>query len=281
MKNIIIKIVLSCFIIIILLSLSCHKDNPVDGGKPPCGGIDPGIVPEPPYNSPIWHPSEQFIGFNHTPLRKINYPYGEQCWGMQEFNRDSSGFWLINRDGTNMRRIFPHTLLNPVWSADGQWIAFNVGTQIFKMRFTGVSFDTTTLVQLTTDGSNFFPAWSPDGQWIAYDRSLTDSSGPGGIWVMRNDGTMRRALFGGAFPSWHPNGRILIGVIGTSPTSIWTRFVRFDFVSLLPLDTLKAVYGSDNREPHYSADGSKITFWSSRLLKKPRVLVEKSFSRIF
>jgi Tol biopolymer transport system component len=257
------KIVLTSLIILILVGLSCHKDNPSDGSKPPCGGIDPGIVPEPPYNSPIWHPSGQFIGFNHTPLKRITYPYGEQCWGEQEFDYDSTGFWLINPDGTNMRRIFPYTLQTPAWSPDGEWIAFVLGAQIFKMKFTGSAFDTLTLTQLTSAGRNFFPAWSPDGRWIAYDRSLADASGPGGIWRMKSDGTSKEALFGGAYPAWHPNNQNLIGVIGTSPTSTWTKFVRYELSKSRVIDTLSAVVGNDNRHPLYSPDGTKIAFWSS------------------
>jgi hypothetical protein len=91
-------------------NLNCNNNPINDGGKPPCGGIDPGIVPAPAYDSLIWHPSGKLIGFNHTPLARITYPYGEGCWGEQHFNRDSTGFWLINSDGTNMRRIFPYTL---------------------------------------------------------------------------------------------------------------------------------------------------------------------------
>jgi Tol biopolymer transport system component len=73
---------------------------------------------------------------------------------------------------------------------------------------------------------------------------------------------MKHALFGGAFPAWHPNGNILLGVIGTSPTSIWKRFVRYDFLQSKPIDTLSAAVGGDNRSPRYSPDGTKIAFWS-------------------
>ena len=166
--------------ILFLVVLGC-KDN-TTSSNPPCSGIDPSIIPEPPYNSPVWHPNGQFIGFNHTPLRNIIYP--NPCNPEQEFAADSTGFWLINSDGTNMRRIFPYTLQNPTWSPDGEWIAFVSGAQILKMRFTGTVFDTTTLIQLTTSGNSYFPAWSPDGQWIVYDRSLADGSGSAGVWIM-------------------------------------------------------------------------------------------------
>lgn len=32
--------------------------------------------------------------------------------------------------------------------------------------------DSNSLVQITSEGRNFFPGWIPDGEWIAYDNTL-------------------------------------------------------------------------------------------------------------
>lgn len=110
------------------------------------------------------------------------------------YREDSVGFWLIDIDGTNKRRILPYTLQTPTWSPDGGWIAFVRGPQIFKMPFDGKKFDTTHLEQLTFDGRNFFPAWSADGKWIAFDSNKESESGLKFIWKMRNNGASKVRL---------------------------------------------------------------------------------------
>lgn len=244
---------------------SC-KDNPVDDN--PCGGIEPGIVPSPPYNSPIWHPSGEFIGFNHTTLKSIEYPRGKDCWGDQKF-ADDAGFWLINPDGTNMRRIFPYKLQNPAWSPDGEWIAFNlpIGDEvhIFKMRFTGDAFDTTSLAQLTTAGRNFFPAWSSDGQWIAYNKSICEGHNTCGIWLMDIKGQQHSFLDDyGNYPNWNPLQTEIVyqtkAITQSGLTigdSLWIYNTNINMKSFLTF------VSGDNRNPQYSIDGTKIALWSN------------------
>lgn len=251
-------------LILFLSFYSCDvNNNPVDDN--PCGGIQPGIVPTPPYDSPVWHPSGEFIGFNYMPLLSITYPYGENCWGVQHFNRDSSGFWLINPDGTNMRRIFPYKLQNPAWSPDGEWIAFNLGTQIFKMRFTGDSFDTTSLTQLTTEGRNFFPSWSPDGQWIAYVKSSCEGPHTCGLWLMDSNGQQHRFLDDyGNYPDWLPLEMKVVYKIRAVTVSgqamgdsLWIYNININTKSFLTF------VAGDNRYPKYSSSKTIIAYWSS------------------
>jgi Tol biopolymer transport system component len=55
-------------------------------------------------------------------------------------------------------------------------------------------------------------------------------------------------------------------VIGTSSTSSWTKFVRYNFSQSTALDTLNAVVGNENILPAFSPDGEKIAFESNAQL---------------
>lgn len=259
--------------LLFLFFVSCGVNNNDDDNLPPCPPFL--TVPTPPYDSPAWHPSGEFIGFNYTPLIKITYPYGEHCQGVYEWNSEMSGFWLINSDGTNMHRIFPYKLLNPVWSPDGEWIAFvmPVGDErhVFKRQFNGITFDTTTIVQLTSEGRNFFPSWSPDGQWIAYDNtscgSLTEPPPPNscGILIVKNDLTERRYLVKGRMPNWMSSGTHIIYAglkneifqVNIEDTSQVIRLTGFNQVDQ---------YSLDIRSPKYVLNGSYIAFWGNNNL---------------
>jgi Tol biopolymer transport system component len=178
------------FCIITIVLFSCDDDS----GKSKCPPYD--IVLESPYNDPVWHPSGLFIGFNHKPIKEIHYRNGYDCphQAVYKYNNDSAGFWLINSDGTNQRRILPYTLTTPAWSPDGKWMAFSKGAQICILPFDGIQFDTAAIVPLTTEGRNFFPAWSPDGKWIAYDSDQNSPTGLKFIWKMRKSGLSKMRI---------------------------------------------------------------------------------------
>lgn len=143
-----------------------------------------------PYSDPVWHPNGKILGFNHQVVNGISYDKCDEK-SYASFYPDSSGFWIINSDGTNMRRVTTFTLITPAWSPDGKWIAFANGGVIYKMSFDGVNFDTTNIIALTDANSNHFtPSWSPKGDTIYYE---TNENAPEhtnfySIWKMSSNG---------------------------------------------------------------------------------------------
>jgi Tol biopolymer transport system component len=122
---------------------------------------------------------------------------GTLCiWYSYLANPDSTGFYLMNKDGTGFKRITSYNVYDPAWSPDGNWIAFMEGAQIYKMRFTGSGFDTTNIIQLTSNGSNFYPSWTANNDTIYYDSNTETPVGTNfySIWKMASDGTGKTRL---------------------------------------------------------------------------------------
>lgn len=142
---------------------------------------------------------------------------------------EADDIWAIHPDGTGLRRITEHAAppywIEPVWSADGQWIAFEADTEaateleqrgtIFKVRADG-----TELTQLTKlDGRDFddrLPNWSSDGEFILFQRRVPgDEETEGDNWdvyFIDTDGDQltnvsQAANFFNTDNSWSPDGR--------------------------------------------------------------------------
>lgn len=171
---------------LLLLTVSCKKDN---NQSAQC--IVPDIIPFQPYSYPVWHPSGQMLGFNYKPLAGIGSNGVAPCiWYSYLANLDSTGFYIMNKDGTGLKRITNYYVYDPAWSPDGNWLAFMSNAQLYKMNFTGSGFDTANIIQLTNNGANFFPSWTANSDTIYYDSNVGTPIGTSyySIWKMTGNG---------------------------------------------------------------------------------------------
>jgi TolB protein len=120
--------------------------------------------------------------------------------------------FVVRADGSGRRRLTsaPGPSTTPVWSPDGQRIAFvrHTGddTQIYIMNADGGSQRPLT----TGPGRAASPAWSPNGQQIVFTAT---KNGVSQIVAMRNDGSQRRDLAPSPSdqraPAWSPDGHLI------------------------------------------------------------------------
>lgn len=134
------------------------------------------------------------------------------------------GLWVMDME-TQERTLLHKDGMAGGWAPDSEWIAFNIGTQIYKMKING-----TGLTQLTFEGRNFLPDWSPDGNSILYDNtdcgSVVDPIPENSCGVLRLDFNRMVKKLVVPFvrnPKWFPNqlkfltsGGVIFDSIGNS-----------------------------------------------------------------
>jgi TolB protein len=142
------------------------------------------------------------------------------------FNSDREGIpqvYVMNPDGSDVRRLTEVESEYPAWSPDGSKIAFmgQAGSsgagpayEVFVMNADGS--EVTRLSE--SPGEDGWPAWSRDGTMIAFSSTRDDHGqfGPNGplfdIYVMNGDGSdqMRVTERFGQFVTWSPDGQYIL-----------------------------------------------------------------------
>jgi TolB protein len=131
----------------------------------------------------------------------------------------NTAFFVVNVDGSGLRRITPWLLPQSTkidegsWSPDGQWILYDRDEQIHAVQPDGSGDH---VIPIAVPGSDqaiaLYPNWSPDGNWIVFSMSFPGVD-PLNLYVMRADGSdvskIRTALPGAreqgasdVYPDW-------------------------------------------------------------------------------
>lgn len=194
-------------------------------------GSNPRLVAEG-HGDPDWSPDGSQIAFSRP--------------GVSADGRMQSQIWLMNADGSKLRRIAQSctSKAGPSWSPDGTQMAFilarNPGSrsdprpQIGIMNADGTSErilttesrvnvrhepDGTDAVLETANDANA-PAWSPVDNRIAFWSGIETRYGQ--VWVINSDGTMSTQLTDDPThrnsddPSWSPDGKNILFSTGRS-----------------------------------------------------------------
>jgi TolB protein len=190
-------------------------------------------------SSPIWSPQGDRIAY----------------W-TQRTPAHPSVLMLMEADGTDpvtVRDLVPERLnltdgLPPVWSPDGQTIAYSLNDGSASW-IESVDIASGAHHRLA-DGK--YPQWSPDGSMIVYQ------GGPGQteVWTMAADGTSQTLLTAGYGPAWSAMDRIAYFVERADG--------RGNDIWVMNADGTDAVNVTDSAAdeywPNWSPDGSRLAF---------------------
>jgi Tol biopolymer transport system component len=128
------------------------------------------------------------------------------------------------------------------------------------------------------------PAFSPDGSRIAY--AAVEGDEYPGIYVVNADGSDERKIAENVFPAsasgsglaWSPDGKMLYftGIEIVRNTGYYNDLYAFD---LQKKRTIRITDGLRARDPHVSADGSKLVFVMSRMGRTRLAVLDLSAKR--
>jgi len=82
--------------------------------------------------------------------------------------------WILDVERNTLTRLTTDGAWNPVWSADGEWVVFTKGNQIYRKRS---DFSGSSELLLESERPVSAEAYSSDGQWLVYREA-------GDLWAL-------------------------------------------------------------------------------------------------
>nr|HMN25998.1 hypothetical protein [Ignavibacteriaceae bacterium] len=166
--------------VLFLFFVSCDVvDNDKKYSPPIIGPI--GGMPAPYQDVSVSLDGQKLIFF------RTKYTYVSKDGLNIQYDPDSTGIWICNIDGSEMKLIYKNNkdfIGRPQFIPNSNYILFNLNNQIVKAAYNGNLIDSTDLEFLTTEGKNFFPSVDKSGGLIVYDSNFNDPNHSYNIWSM-------------------------------------------------------------------------------------------------
>lgn len=189
-------------------------------------------------------------------------PGGSEIVFVSEDSEGTSQLYVMTTDGSSLRQLTsePASYENPAWSTDGEWIAFEWGSDEGWALYT-IRPDGTGLQRVGPTGVNLFhPSWAPDGRSIAV---VTGSRGAWAAGVLSLDSGILQVVtepgLGVGSVKWSPNGTTL-ALDGGFDSNMDLYLLELGSGRLSRLTRGAAV----DARPEWSPDGSRLVFHSTR-----------------
>lgn len=153
--------------------------------------------------------------------KRIAYTSTIDIEAEEDENEEEENIWVMDEYGSNKIQLTTERSEDwrpPVWSPDGEKIAYCLKDDIWVMNVDGSN-------KIKLAEGTVFPAWSPDGRRIAFG---TDA----GLENINSDGTDRRLLVKEmgwvTFLAWSPDGEkiaYIVGIVGREEEGYYLAYI--------------------------------------------------------
>jgi Tol biopolymer transport system component len=190
------------------------------------------------------------------------------------FQSDRDGDWeiyVMEIDGSNFVQLTDNSAADeyPVWSPDGQQIAFKSNRDGGNFDIYVMNADGTNQRQVTNHPANDEdPAWSPDGKMLAFH---SDRESGLELYLIKPDGSdltpLTRTIGRNGLPAWSPDG--------TRMAYTGNRYLGWNVyvMNLDKTDDNRITDGHGACRPDWSPDGKKLAYVSGEDTKKTNIWV--------